>query len=221
VIVLWRFYCPGDDLTKQHLELLQRREKRASLAISVTLLLLGVGVTAAAANDLSKGQEEDDVQIGLIRLLSLISIVVFGTLCVVKFHYAHALDSASLYKDGICSTIGCVLAVALLVNSLIVARYPDLWYLDPAVALLCGMVSFWLGLQPLIDARWRQGLPIFTIRWWIVSQGDGMEEMGAQEFQPADFGVEPPFYELTEKHTSANNKDATPDEQRPTFSEMV
>jgi divalent metal cation (Fe/Co/Zn/Cd) transporter len=82
---LWRFYCPGvADLTKQRLEELQRREKRASLAISFILFFLGVGVIITAANDLNQGQQENDVElVGLTVFLSLVSIVIFGTLCVI------------------------------------------------------------------------------------------------------------------------------------------
>jgi hypothetical protein len=230
VIVLWRFYCPGNDgdLTPQRLEELQGREKRASLAISFVLVFLGIGVIAVGADDLIQGQQENDNQLELVLSLSFISIVIFGTLCVIKFHYAHALDSASLYKDGICSTIGCILAGALLVNTLIIHHYPDVWYLDPAVALFCGIASFWLGWQAIVVARWRQGLPIFTRQWWNVSTGDGMDEMGVRDLQPADFGEEPPRSELeltdTDTNTSDNpNKDATTpdDDQQTSLSEMV
>lgn len=59
VVVLWRFYCPGE-LTKERVELLQKREKRASMAISFILMLLGVGVIAAAADDLAHGAETEN-----------------------------------------------------------------------------------------------------------------------------------------------------------------
>jgi hypothetical protein len=124
--------------------------------------------------------------------------------------------TASLYQDGICSTIGCVLAGAMLVNTLIVDRNPEVWYLDPAVALVCGMVALWVGGQAIVVARWRQGLPIFTLAWWIVSQGDGMDEMGVRDLQPADFGEELELGTTTTKTDAPIN-----DDPQMTLSEVV
>lgn len=195
IIVLWRFFGPGDGVdegSKHRVAELQRRETRASLAISFLLFLLGVGVIATATHDLIQGQPRDSLpELALVLSLAFTSIVVFGTLCVIKFHYAHALTSEALYQDGICSTIGCVLAGAMLVNTLIVDRNPGVWYLDPVVALVCGLVALVLGCHAIVVARWRNRLPIFTIGWWIVSQGDGgMDGIRVREWPPAYVGDE-------------------------------
>ena len=83
--------------------------------------------------------------------------------------------TASLYQDGICSTIGCVLADAMLVNALIVDRNPGVWYLDldPAVALACGMSGLVVGMASHcrggLEARIAQFYPLvvdcFPRRW--------------------------------------------------------
>ncbi len=184
--MLWRFYCPGE-VTKAREELLQKREKRASMAISFILMLLGVGVIAAAGDDLAKGAEtERNLQI--VMALAFFSVVVFGAMTTIKFRYADKLNSASLHKDGLCSLIGTVLAMGLFVTTFVIEKAPSIWWLDPIFAIACGFVAFFLGLQALFVARYVDGLPIFSMNWWLVSQGDGMDEMGGRELQPADFG---------------------------------
>jgi len=47
VVVLWRFYAPGN-MTKERETVLKRRELRASMAISLILIVLGAGVIATS-----------------------------------------------------------------------------------------------------------------------------------------------------------------------------
>lgn len=129
IVVVWRFYAPGD-MTKEREELLAKREKRASMAISFILILLGLFVTFGAVDDLIKGPESP-FDMDLILEISLVSIIVFGTLVLFKFHYSKKLHSASLYKDGLCSMLGTVLSGALFFNTMIIEKYPTTWWLDP------------------------------------------------------------------------------------------
>lgn len=174
-------------MTKEREELLQKREKRASMAISFILMLLGVAVVSAAADDIAKGAEtENDLKI--VMALAFGSIIVFGAMTAIKFQYANKLNSASLYKDGLCSLIGTVLATGLFVTTFLIEKAPSVWWLDPVFAMGCGFVAFFLGAHAIFIARYVDGLPIFSINWWLVSQGDGMDEMGGHELQPTDFG---------------------------------
>lgn len=185
-MVLWRFYCPGE-VTKAREELLQKREKRASMAISFILILLGIGVMAAAAEDLSGGAEPKD-ELDIVLVVATISIFVFGALTVVKFRYAEKLTSASLYKDGLCSMIGSVLAIGLLTTTFIIELAPGVWWFDPVFALICGFVALVMGVHAVVVASYFQGIPIFNPKWWIMSQGDGLDEMAGRELGPDDFG---------------------------------
>lgn len=56
--------------------------------------------------------------------------------------------------------------------------------------MICGFVALGIGLHGVVVASCVQGLPIFTIQWWFVSQGDGMDEMEGRELGPSDFGEE-------------------------------
>lgn len=99
-VVVWRFYSPGR-LTREHEELLQRRELRASVAISFILVLLGLSVIATSLDDFVSGPETDQ-ELKAVIVIAFTSVFIFGTLAIFKFHYARKLESESLYKDGIC-----------------------------------------------------------------------------------------------------------------------
>ena len=174
-------------MTKEREELLQKREKRASMAISFVLILLGLAVISTASHDLAIGAESSQ-QEQIVLAISLFSILVFGAMTMIKFHFANKLNSASLYKDGLCSMIGTVLAAGLFVTTFFIEKAPSAWWLDPAFAMACGAIALVLGLHAVIVASCVQNIPIFSIKWWFVSQGDGMDEMGGRELGPCDFG---------------------------------
>jgi len=185
VVVLWRFFAPSKlDATVE--EKLHRREKRASMAISFILVLLGVGIIITALNDISRGEEDPD-QLAAVVLISGASIVIFGILAIYKFKYAVVLESPSLYKDGICSLIGTVLSGALFVNTLIIDMAPSAWWIDPLVAIGAGIAAMMIGLQAVYAARYKDNLPIFSMSWWVLSQGDGMDEQSGRPLGREDF----------------------------------
>ena len=155
-------------------------------AISFVLGILGIAVISTSTHALLRGGI-DTSALGFIIVLSFLGTFVLGAMCVIKFQYAAKLDSASMYKDGICSTIGCILAIFLFLNSLIIEHAPKLWWLDPFVALLCGVASLGIGGHAIVVAK-KQGLPIFTRSWWMLSQGDGHDEMDGRRLEQADFG---------------------------------
>lgn len=184
MVVLWRFYCPNT-LEEGVEEKLRSREKRASMAISIILGLLGTGVIIAAIDDFSEGME--DVQkYRLLLIISVSSILVFGLLTILKFHYSVLMRSASLHKDGICSLIGTILSTALFVNTLVINHYPEAWWIDPAVALGCGIASLAIGCHAIIYASCIQKIPILSYNWWMYSQGDGTDEITGRELQEKD-----------------------------------
>lgn len=141
---------------------------------------------ASAIDDFVGGAEEPE-ELRLLLGISFISILVFGLLTIFKFHYAILLESASLQKDGICSLIGTVLSGALFINTLIIDHRPEAWWIDPAVALGCGIASLIIGLYALCMAACIQKIPIWSCRWWLLSQGDGKDEITGRSLGPEDF----------------------------------
>ena len=139
VIVLWRFFVSGE-LTEALEKKLQKREERASVAISIIMLLLGLSIVIAAIDDFMAGWSEPTHR-ELILALATCSIVISGTMAVFKFHYSKCLCSPSLYKDGLCSLLGATLGLALFFNTLIQDAQPGLWWIDPVVSLICGIIA--------------------------------------------------------------------------------
>jgi divalent metal cation (Fe/Co/Zn/Cd) transporter len=170
IVVLWRFFALSklDDVLE---EKLKRREKRASIAVSFILALLGLSILATAIDDLSRGQEVPDQLKGVV-VVAFLSIFIFGILSIFKFRYATILESPSLYKDGICSLIGAVLAGALFINTLIIDRSPGVWWIDPLVSFGAGTAAIVIGARAVWAARYEEQLPIFNVSWWMLSQGE-------------------------------------------------
>jgi len=186
IVVVWRFFIPGT-LTKELEEHLKKREERASMAISFILVLLGIFVVSGGLDALASGPEDEN-DMSLVLAISLASIFIFGLMTAFKFQYSKKLDSPSLHKDGLCSLLGTILATALFVNTLIIEKFPDTWYLDPVVSILCGIAAAALGIQAIYYAK-KAGLPVFSAQWWMVSQGTGHKDT---ELAGADAGEENP-----------------------------
>ena len=188
VVVCWRFYSPGGT-DAVHDATLQKREKRASVAISFVLFLLGLGVLIAALEDFAKGLETAP-HLRMIVYMSMFSFITFGALTLVKFRYSKVLQSPSLRKDAICSLIGTVLSGSLLMNSLVILANNSFWWLDPLIALLCGTMALLIGTGSIYRALVVQGIPVCDPKWWLTSQGDGMDEVTGRNLTPADLGME-------------------------------
>lgn len=182
IVVLWRFFAPAK-LSPELEEKLQCREKRASIGISFILLILGLVIFCTSIADFARGEEEVDQENAVIAI-SFFSILIFGSLAAIKFHFANLLESASLYKDGLCSLIGTILSGLLFVNTLIIQQVSGLWWIDPLVSLCCGIGAFVLGTIHIFKARYRENLPIFALAWWALSQGDGANERSEIEDTP-------------------------------------
>ena len=175
LIVLWRFYLPPSSDAAEEARLLGR-EKRASVGISIMLAILGFGTIVSSLKDFANGKDGNMESLNVMYYISLVSIFAFGLLAFVKLHFAKILNSSSLRKDGICSAMGSVLAVTLFLNSsLTMASNGSLWWLEPFVAISCGIASFVYGLKGVYKAYVKEGAPIFTISWWLYGGQKNME----------------------------------------------
>lgn len=172
-VVLWRFYCPhGCDEAK--MAKLRKREERASLAISIVIGILGLFVFSVGIADMLK--RDKDTDLSLLFAISFVSIIVFGSLTIIKFKYANDLDSPSLYKDGVCSLIGTCLSASLLLTTAIIDRAPGAWYIDPIVSLIIGVSATVYGFRVVINML-QSGVPIFHPDWWVTKKDDSNQEL--------------------------------------------
>jgi hypothetical protein len=172
-VVLWRFFAPSS-LTDALEQKLKQREERASIAISFLMILLGICILSASISDMRRGQE-DLVHANTTLVLTFFSVLLLGTLTVIKFRYASKLDSSSMYKDGQCSLIGTFLAMALFVNTAMVVGNPKVWWIDPIAAFSAGIVTIVLGIRALVYSYTQQGLPIFSKSWWMNGTDSNLE----------------------------------------------
>jgi hypothetical protein len=154
----------------QQNEILVNREKRASIGVSIILALLGFGGVITATDDFISGiGEVEQSDLNIILVLSFFSFVIFGILAKFKFHYANKLQSPSLRKDGLCSGLGAILTFTMFFNAVLAMNSKDhfWWWLDPFVALLCGLGALVYGVYGMHKAYVRDGYPIFNWQWWL------------------------------------------------------
>lgn len=172
-IVVWRFYTPSSGVNEQDADRdarLEAREKRASVAITIVIAMLGFSAILSAVNNLVDGDEVSVDDLWTLYYLSFVSLIIFGTLTLLKLRFAAKLKSPSLRKDGICSAIGAILALALFVNTFAdLSSNGALWWLDPTVAFICGIGCLVYGLRGIYKAYVRDNHPIFSISWWRQS----------------------------------------------------
>lgn len=180
VVVLWRFYCPSG-LSEEKLASLRKREERASAAISVIIGILGICVASAAIYGVTEGKEDPSF-LDLLFGVSFASILVFGALTLMKFKYAKDLNSPSLYKDGICSFIGTFLSGALFFTTSFIKHEPDMWYIDPVISILVGLLAMYIGFSDVVKMI-LNGIPLYSCGWWLGSRRSGGGET-SQEIPP-------------------------------------
>ena len=206
MVVMWRFYLPRKDPDRE--ALLMKREKRASIAISFILALLGVAVLIAALEDFAKKETKDALRI--ISIVSIVSVIVFGCMTIVKFHMGKKLQSASLKKDAICSLIGTILSASLFVNTLIIMGQSKAWWLDPFVAFSCAIGSLIYGLSSIYRAYVVQGIPVCNPSWWLMSQGDGMDEVTGRDLNDDDLRMETEIVPTDKSQDDEPDSEAAP-----------
>lgn len=183
-IVLWRFNDNNDDNNNDihnndHNDQKSiKREKRASIGVTIVLTFLGFIGLITSIEDLNRGPMEiyHDAAEKTILVISFLSFVIFGILAKFKFHYAKILHSPSLRKDGLCSLNGCVLGFTMFFSAMVTISSEEgssngWWWLDPVVAFICALGAFGYGWYGIHKAWVKDGYPIFSYQWWLYGGG--------------------------------------------------
>ena len=160
VLVCWRFWGGGLSVPEEVLEL---REKRASVGIAISFVLLALVVGGVASGHLTT--HEAPSNLGLLLGLSIPSVVIFGGLGGLKMWVGYATRSASMKKDAACSMCGAILSLGVCVGAAAVGANANLWWIDAVVALVISVGLLLNGLSTC----WKnvnQGNRWWTLDFW-------------------------------------------------------
>ncbi|WP_285568656.1 cation transporter [Geothrix limicola] len=148
-LIYWRFRHDGALLDQQA----ARRERLATRFIGIMLLLLAGGTALGSILQLLSHRHPGTTLPGVI--VSLVSLLAMFLLWRGKVRTAAALDSRAMMSDAACSLACMQLSTVLLIGSLLFWRWPSLWWVDAATALVVaaliareGWGGFHASLQP-------------------------------------------------------------------------
>lgn len=153
-LVLWRFWGGGASVSE---EVLETREKRASIGIAFAFIALAFTVGSVAAVHLHHSEEPEEVS--KLVALAAPSVVICALLGIFKYRVGSLVDSPSLKKDGICSLCGAGLSLGVLVGgSLLLNDVDGSWWLDGAIAVSVSVGLLGYGVFTLVKNA--------EMRWW-------------------------------------------------------
>jgi hypothetical protein len=140
----------------RHDELAERHERRATLVVSLGLLVLGVVTLFESVRRLAAHSLAGDSHAGVVVAAG--SMIVLPLLAFGKRRVGLELGSSSLVADAWLSFCGGVLA-ALAVVGASVGSLPELWWVDPTIAAGIAIVAAVYGTVVLAreQARHRRG----------------------------------------------------------------
>jgi len=162
-LVCWRFWGGGNTTP---VEVLDQREKKASIAIAMAFIVLAMVVMINASVHVSHQNKSQEAV--LLIALAAPCVVIFTVLGIIKIRLGQLIPSASLTKDGACSLLGALLSAGILVGTS-VTHYEDdgFWWFDAVLAIVasCGLLAY--GVLNLVK-NGRQGHAFWRKSWWMA-----------------------------------------------------
>jgi hypothetical protein len=64
---------------------------------------------------------------------------------------------------------------------------PEIWWIDPLVAFVCGIVALVYGIFSLVRLC-RKGVPICSCKFWLTSRGEGSKNLPSSMSTTSDSG---------------------------------
>ena len=161
VLVCWRFWGGGLTVPEETLEL---REKRASVGIAMSFVVLALVVGGVASGHLTTHEPPSDL--GLLLGLSIPSVIIFGALGCLKMWVGIATRSASMKKDAACSLCGAILSLGVCIGAAAVGANEQLWWIDAVVALVVSIGLLLYGLYTCLIKAVNDGNKWWTKDFW-------------------------------------------------------
>ncbi|GMH32247.1 hypothetical protein BSKO_00081 [Bryopsis sp. KO-2023] len=150
VLVLWRFW--SDDIEKHEQKRLFKKEKKASLGIAATLVIIGLVVGTQAAVHLALDEQPNKA--AALLAISTISVIVLTILSTIKLKISRALNSPAMKKDAVTSAAVALLSLGILLSAAMNELHPEIWWLDAAFAIIISVLLFFYGARTLINNKW-------------------------------------------------------------------
>ena len=154
-LVVWRFQGGGSTIPETVLE---QREKRASIGIAISFVVLAVVVGSVAISHLSAKAEPHGV--GALLGLAIPSVLIFGVLGGIKMKIGFATQSAAMKKDAACSLCGATLSLGVCFGVLFAEHTADIWWFDAFVAIVVSVGLLANGIYTLLKNAQRGD------KWW-------------------------------------------------------
>jgi cation diffusion facilitator family transporter len=147
VVMIWRFWKHGTEADEDGVA---ESERKAIRLVAYTFFILGAYVVFDASKALYMREEPETSVVGLV--IAVASLVVMPTLFIMKYRLGKSIGSRSLVADSK-ETLACVLlSVALLVG--LGSNYLwRIWWVDPAAALIIGLLIFREGYETLEESN--------------------------------------------------------------------
>ena len=160
VLVCWRFWGGGATVPEATLEL---REKRASVGIAMSFVILALTVGGVACGHLTTHDPPSNLP--LLLGVSIPSMIIFFILGSLKLWVGYATRSASMKKDAACSLCGAVLSLGVCIGAAAVGADPKLWFIDAVVALFVSLGLLVYGVY-VCAKNASQGNAWWTLQFW-------------------------------------------------------
>jgi len=191
-LVCWRFWGGGKAVPEAQLE---QREKRASVGIAISFVILAFVVGGVAIGHLSTHERPSDVTV--LIALSVPSAIAFGLLGGLKMWVGQATSSASMKKDAACSLCGAVLSLGVIVGALAVGADERLWFVDALVAVVVALLLLSYGCFVLVKNA-KQNNAWWTWRFWQESSVTSRAARHRHAGQMTEIGEQMPRHGLAE-----------------------
>ena len=145
-LIIWRF-CGGDE------KALERREKRASVLIALTFLIMALVLTTVAVIHLA--EHSDPLNADILLGFAIPSTAIFSVLGVLKLVVGCELKSYALRKDAVCSFAAAALSTGVVFSiALFDASDGAVWWFDSAFAIVISACVAVYGTRTLIKNTW-------------------------------------------------------------------
>ena len=158
---------------------LEKREKRASVGVAFSLILLAVVVAVTAIVHLA---DTDHEVTGMVSIAVLCgpSAAVLVVLAACKLRVGILTRSASLKKDAACSLSGALLSIGALAGAAAADADSSLSYVDGVIALVVCSLLLLFGLVTLVK-NCQQGNSWWRLSWWLSSSVSAHTKMGVAD----------------------------------------